>query len=200
MTAMQLDARDTSEVASEVGTQRLLDERLMLLVPVLEFLGLVLIPNIPDTVAAAMLIRFSIGLMIMLGLIDLLSLRVPNLIVYPSVLFVIVGTSLLSTSLLIEALIGGAALLTAMLALALIGRGSMGMGDVKFACLAGCVLGWRVGLISLATGFAFGGVGAVLLLVFRVKRRKEAIALVPFLAAGAVTWTLLGGALVHPLQ
>ncbi len=167
-----------------------------LAVPVLELLALVVMTFLPDRVAAALLTEVTVVLLLYLGLIDFLTLKVPNLIVYPSIAFVLIGTALVKMSALDNALLGGGALLGIMFVLAIIGRGSMGMGDVKFACLLGCALGPIVGVLALASGFVVGAVSAIVLLVLHLKGRKDSVPLTPYLAIGGIVWILLIGTLV----
>ena len=167
-----------------------------LAVPVLELIALVALAFLPHRVGASLLTEVTVVLLLYLGLIDFLTLKVPNLIVYPSIAFVLIGTALVRMSALDSALMGGGALLGIMFVLAIIGRGSMGMGDVKFACLMGCALGPVLGVMALASGFVVGAVSAIVLLVLHLKGRKDSVPLTPYLAVGGVFWILFIGSLV----
>lgn len=91
-------------------------------------------------------------------------------------------------SMLIAAGAGGGLLLL----LAVISRGGMGGGDVKFAAALGFWLGWPGIMIGLFFGFILGGLISGLLLLFRLRGRKDFIPFGPFIAMGA--WlTLLYG-------
>ncbi len=74
----------------------------------------------------------------------------------------------------------------------LLSRGGMGWGDATLAAGTGAILGWKMLLLTLYSGFMAGGVLAVLLLLTGKVRRKDAIPLVPFLALGGF-FTLLAG-------
>jgi leader peptidase (prepilin peptidase)/N-methyltransferase len=65
-------------------------------------------------------------------------------------------------------------------------RQGMGMGDVKLAAMIGAFLGWPVGPVALYLGFLAGGLVAVLLLLLRVRGRRDPIPFGPALAAGAL--------------
>lgn len=127
-----------------------------------------------------------------LTLIDLDTLRLPNAIVYPSIVVVaalLAVTALLASDLsaLIRALIGGLALSAFYGLLWFFWEGGMGLGDVKLAALLGMSLGW-FGWGSLVVGafaaFLCGGVfGVALLLTGKVERRSR----VPF-----GPWMMLG--------
>lgn len=173
-----------------------IDKKLLLTIPLLQLAVLFILPFLPREQAGPMLTYMIVAVFLVLGALDFLTLKVPNLLVYPSLVFVLAGTAIIDVSLLPQALIGGGALLGIMFVLALIGRGSMGMGDVKFACLAGCALGWRVGIAALASGFVLGALAAIGLMVLRLRGRKDVVPLTPFLAGGALIWVYLAGTLV----
>lgn len=88
-------------------------------------------------------------------------------------------------SMLIGALAGGGLLLL----LAVISGGGMGGGDVKFAAALGFWLGWQGTLLGLFLGFVLGGFISGLLLVTRLRGRKDFIPFGPFIAIGA--WIVL---------
>ncbi len=173
-----------------------IDRRIMRAVPLVLAIALGLLALLPRWVAGSTLTELGLALFVLLAAVDLLTLKVPNLLVYPSIAFLLAGTAIVDVSVLPQALLGGGALLLVMFVLAIIGRGAMGMGDVKFACLTGCALGWKIGLIALASGFALGAGAAIVLLVLRLRGRKDVVPLTPFLAAGAVVWVAMLGSLV----
>ena len=91
-------------------------------------------------------------------------------------------------SMLIGAGVGGGLLLL----LAILSRGGMGGGDVKFAAALGFWLGWPGILLGLFLGFVLGGLISVLLLVTRLRGRKDFIPFGPFIAIGAWIALLYG--------
>ena len=91
-------------------------------------------------------------------------------------------------SMLAGALAGGGLLLL----LAVISRGGMGGGDVKFAFALGFWLGWQGVLLALFIGFVLGGLGSALLILLRLRGRKDFIPFGPFIAAGAWIALLYG--------
>ncbi|MEO0091581.1 MAG: A24 family peptidase [candidate division WOR-3 bacterium] len=62
----------------------------------------------------------------------------------------------------------------------------MGWGDVKMAGMIGAFLGIRPGLLALFLGVCFGVVIWSMLILFKVKSRKEYIPFGAFLALGSV--------------
>jgi leader peptidase (prepilin peptidase)/N-methyltransferase len=68
----------------------------------------------------------------------------------------------------------------------------MGMGDVKLAGFIGLMVGYPHVLVALLLAVIGGGLIASILLVLRIKGRKDAIPFGPFMAAAALV-TLLWG-------
>lgn len=141
--------------------------------------------------------------LVILSAIDLEVRRLPNKIIGPGSLvgMVLLGGAALAEgrlSLLKGAALGVLAYGIPMLALALAVPAGMGMGDVKFAGYIGA----HVGSISLPhvavaafTGFFFGAVAGVSLILFGKKGRGETIPFGPSMAAGAVVAVWYG----HPI-
>lgn len=71
-------------------------------------------------------------------------------------------------------------------------RGGMGWGDATLMAGAGAVLGWKMALLGIYIGFMVGGVVAIGLVAAKKKKRKDALPLAPFLAAGVMTALLFG--------
>lgn len=143
----------------------------------------------PVTVAYLYLAAITITL----ALIDLDTHRLPNPIVLPSyivllVLFavaVLLGADLWA---LARAVIGGAALFAFYALLRIIRPAGMGGGDVKLAGVLGIALAW-LGWGSLVVGafaaFVLGGMFGIALLLSRRANRKSAIPFGPWMLAGA---------------
>ena len=91
---------------------------------------------------------------------------------------------------------GGGIGLAIFLLIVIVSRGGMGWGDVKLAALIGLVTGFPLVFIALLIGVVLGGVAAALLLVFKIKRRKEAIPFGPFLAIAAIATLLWGNSIL----
>ncbi|HEX5949936.1 MAG TPA: prepilin peptidase [Actinomycetota bacterium] len=150
-----------------------------------------------DWWVAAMLAPFT-GLLVALAIIDARTKKLPNRILYPSIL---VAAAYLAVARLaggdvdlLDAAIGFLAYGGGLLILALIAPRGMGMGDAKLVAFIGLVLG-AVGLESVAVaaglGILFGGVGAIVALL-RGAGRKHALPFGPFLAAGAIAAVFVG--------
>lgn len=90
-------------------------------------------------------------------------------------------------------LLGGAILYL----IALISRGGMGGGDIKFAAVLGLWFGWKFILSTLFFSFLLGGVISVLLLLLKVKNRRDEIPFGPFMAAAAWISYLYGDEITY---
>jgi leader peptidase (prepilin peptidase)/N-methyltransferase len=95
-----------------------------------------------------------------------------------------------------RAAIGGGIGLALFFLIVIISRGGMGWGDAKLAALIGLVFGFPLFFVALLIGVILGGVVAALLLLLKIKRRKEAIPFGPFLALGAIVTLLWGNGIL----
>ncbi len=147
--------------------------------------------------AAAALIKFDLSgrsfvaawfcaSLVMLSAIDLERRIIPNRIVVPGGLVVLLGDIAAEPHRAKEWTIASFATMFGALAIFLVTRGGVGMGDVKLAFLLGAGLGWNVlGGLGLAMVATF--VVSVAILARRgLAARKDTIPFGPFLALGAV--------------
>ncbi len=145
-----------------------------------------------------------VGVTVTLTLTDLDHKRIPNAILYPGTA---VGALLLVPGALIDgnapqliSAFGGAiAYFTVLLLIALVARGGFGFGDVKLAFLLGLFLGylgWGRVFVGFFLAFLLGGLVSAVLLVAKIKGRKDAIPFGPYLIAGAYLGIVVGGPIV----
>ena len=129
---------------------------------------------------------------VLLGLIDLVELRLPSALVYVGIAAVgaLLAVAAAADSRwpdFLRALASLAILVTFYLLLALIFAGDLGAGDVKLSGLLGLVLGWQGWSVVIAGTF-LGWFGAALVWLFlrAAGRRKpeSLLPLGPFLLAG----------------
>ena len=73
----------------------------------------------------------------------------------------------------------------------------MGGGDIKFAAAIGLWLGVKNVAVALLLAFLGGGLWCALLLVIRLKRRKDYIPFGPFISGGAFLSMLFGDRIVQ---
>ena len=146
----------------------------------------------------AILIAPFCGILIALSVIDIRVKRLPNRLIYPSVLIAapyIVIADLAGGHLnAIRAGIGLLAYGVGLLIVALIAPRGMGMGDVKLAGLIGLVLG-SIGLgpvaVAAVVGILLGGVGAIVALLSGAGRKAH-VPYGPFMAGGALVAVFVG--------
>lgn len=155
----------------------------------------------PHPALPAYLYLAAVG--IALALIDLETLRLPDVLTLPSYA---VGAALLGVAAvaghdawpLVRALIGMATLYTAFLAVALAVPAGMGFGDVKLAGVLGLYtgfLGWGTLVVGVVAAFALGGVvGAVLLALGA--GRKAKVPFGPWMVLGALVAILAAAPVV----
>jgi prepilin signal peptidase PulO-like enzyme (type II secretory pathway) len=117
---------------------------------------------------------------------DLAWYRVPNVITYPAIILAFLAGSFMPDGDLLRTL-GGAGTAAGFMLLALIiSRGAMGLGDVKLALFSGLAVGWPLVGDMLVLMALTGGVVAVILLLTRVKGRRDPIPYAPFISAATI--------------
>jgi leader peptidase (prepilin peptidase)/N-methyltransferase len=84
-----------------------------------------------------------------------------------------------------------------LLLIALASKGGMGGGDIKLVAVTGLFLGWPLGPFGLILGAVIGGMIAVVLLLFRIKGRKDPLPFGPFIALGTFISILYGSQIIN---
>jgi leader peptidase (prepilin peptidase)/N-methyltransferase len=142
--------------------------------------------------------------LVALSVIDLKLFLLPNRIVFPlaGASVVLLGLGAAADGQLdsyVRALIAGAVSCVAFGVLHIVYPRAMGYGDVKLAFVLGLYLGY-LGLgeliLGLFLGFLYGAVVGVLLIVLKLRTRKDHVPFGPFLAAGTMTAILVGEAII----
>ncbi len=136
---------------------------------------------------------------VVLSVVDLAEKRLPNALVYPSllvlpVLLAFAAAASGSWSALLGAFAGGAALFVFYFVLALISPSGIGMGDVKLAAVIGLALGylgWSPVLIGSFGGFLIGSLVSLVALVGRRITLRGSLPFGPSMLAGAFLAVLL---------
>ncbi len=157
-----------------------------------------------DTPAALPAYLTFTAVLVAISVIDLEHYIIPNRIVYPAGFAAIPLLALASGVegdwwALGRAFIGGGGAFLFFFTLHVISPRSMGFGDVRLSFLLGLHLGWLgaaevVG--GLFLGFLYGAVVGMVLIVAGGRGRKQHIPFGPFLAAGTMTFVLVGGAIL----
>jgi len=143
---------------------------------------------------------YLMAITVALALIDLDTHRLPDAIVLPAyvVLLVLLAVCSATTgdwSALLRGVIGMLLLAVGYFALAVAVPGGMGMGDVKLAGVLGLVLaylGWGPLAVGAFGGFAFGAIFAIGLVAARRAKRGSGIPFGPWMLAGAWLGILAG--------
>lgn len=72
----------------------------------------------------------------------------------------------------------------------------MGWGDVEICALAGVYLGFTNSIVMLFFSFVLGGIIGILLIITKVKSRKDYIPFGPYIALGAIIAALAGDIII----
>ena len=150
------------------------------------------------------IMSFYCCLLIVILVIDLERGLILNKVVYPAAaIALIIGVLTSITSVftsnpgIIKVAIGGGLGLVIMLLVALVSRGGIGWGDVKMAGLVGLLTGFPLVLVSLLLAVVGGGLIAAVLLVLKLKQRRQTIPFGPFLSVGAMVTLLWGTSILN---
>ncbi len=147
------------------------------------------------------------SLLIIIFFIDLEHQLVLDRVTYPGMAIALAlsffSPGLREVSLLVEGAVGQAlsALAGGVLGLALMAlpfiiyRRGMGMGDIKLGALVGLMTGYPLIFIVVILSWISGGLLAAILLVLKIRGRKDPIPFAPFLVTAALI-TLLWGQVI----
>ncbi len=136
--------------------------------------------------AETIVVVFVIAVLVVLSRHDLQQRLIPNRIVVPAWICVLLAHLAIHPDAWLEWLVASFGAGAFFLAVALAYPAGLGMGDVKLALLIGAALGWAV-VTALFLGTLASGLVAVAILAREgSSARKRAIPLGPFLAGGAI--------------
>jgi leader peptidase (prepilin peptidase)/N-methyltransferase len=146
---------------------------------------------------------FLMAVSVALSLIDLDTHRLPNAIVYPAGVVLLLLLSVVSAvsgdwGALLRGLLGAVVLGGAYLILALAVPGGMGLGDVKLAVVLGLVLaylGWGPLAVGAFGGFLVGGTVAIALVLAGRARMGSGVPFGPSMLVGAWVGIVFGAPL-----
>ncbi len=136
--------------------------------------------------AETLTVIFAICTLVVISRHDLERRVIPNRIVVPAWIAVLLAHLALHPHHWVEWLVSSFGAGIFFLAVVLAYPAGMGMGDVKLALLIGAALGYAVVTALFLGTLAAGIVAAVMLFKEGSAARKRAIPLGPFLAAGAI--------------
>ncbi|HEY7107329.1 MAG TPA: A24 family peptidase [Acidimicrobiia bacterium] len=142
--------------------------------------------------------------LVTLSAIDLEHYILPNRIVYPLALAMVVLLGVASIGdddlgAFTRGLLGGVVAFAVFFIVHMVSPRGMGFGDVKLSFVLGLSLGWLGWgevLLGLFLGFLYGALVGIVLIVTRIRRRDQQLPFGPFLAAGALTAVLVGDTII----
>lgn len=164
----------------------------------------------------SVLIIYSLLLIILL-VTDIEQMLIPNAVTYPAMILVFIislaimllkvkpswffampasGYFMIIYNYLVNSLAGGLTGFILLFLIVLISRGGMGLGDVKLAALIGMMTGFPIIIVALFIGVFGGGVVAGILLLTKVRGRKDPMPFGPFLCLGGIASLLWGKEIV----
>jgi len=151
---------------------------------------------------------FYISLFLVLFVIDLETGLILNIVTFPAMAIALVisclrpdiavsaGSFHLSNTAFLNAglssLIGGAVGFVIFFIIVVVSGGGMGVADIYMAALIGLAVGYPNIFAAILIAILTGGILAIVLLVSKIKKRKDAIPFGPFLAVGAVAALIFG--------
>ncbi len=74
---------------------------------------------------------------------------------------------------------------------------AMGMGDVKLLAPIGMFLGWKLCLAALFFSIILAGVSSIVLIIARIKKKKDTIPFGPFIVIGTYLCIILGWDIIN---
>lgn len=139
--------------------------------------------------------------MIVIGLIDYKTMEVHFKISFFAVLiavfFIIVNAYSSKSFFSALTYIYGAVLGGGIISLIILLTAGMGWGDAEICLLAGLFLGLQNTILTLFLSFITGGIVGILLIIFKVKSRKDAIPFGPFIVLSSIISMLCGENIVY---
>lgn len=135
--------------------------------------------------------------LIVISLIDLECYLIPDVLL-AGMLIAGIPVNILARDITFLSIALGMLAPAAVLAIvALASRGGMGGGDIKLTGALGMFLGWPGNAVALFLGCVLAGVAGLVLVLTRIKKRKDVIPFGPFLAGGAVVNIFWGELLLN---
>ncbi|MFH0925817.1 MAG: prepilin peptidase [bacterium] len=140
------------------------------------------------------LILFS-GL-ITVSMIDLEYQIIPDRISLPGIVIGLLTSLILPITFfesILGVLIGGGIFIIVIY----LSKGGMGGGDIKLNAMIGAFLGWKMVLLTVFIGVFLGSIVGIVLLLLKIKGRKDPIPFGPFLSLGAVIAVFWGTQIIQ---
>ncbi len=124
--------------------------------------------------------------LLLIAAIDLKHRIIPNVLLGPAAIIVLLFHAVPPRGQTLGALLGGVVGLAPFLLVALLRPGSLGGGDIKLAALIGLCAGFPLVLWPVSLGIIVGGVTSIALIITRRGERGSQLPYAPFLCLGAI--------------
>ena len=153
--------------------------------------------NLLQIIDLSLLFIFAV-ILITIFIFDLKYYIIPNKILFPGIILgfialIIKSIYIWSFELVIAHLFSIFITFGFFLFLYLVSRGKwIGAGDVKFGILLGLILSWPQSLVMLFFSFVIGAMIGIVLLLLKLKKRKEKVPMGTFLVIGTFVSIFLG--------
>ncbi len=141
---------------------------------------------------SVLLYAYFLAALVVVVFIDLDHLIIPDRITLPGIVIGVLASVFSLTPLTWKQSLsglfaaGGFLYLTAILSLLILKKEGMGGGDIKLAAMMGAFLGPQKALFAILAGAFLGSFLGIILIILKLKNRKEFIPFGPCLAWGAV--------------
>jgi leader peptidase (prepilin peptidase)/N-methyltransferase len=143
-----------------------------------------------------LLLSAYIAVLILITVIDLQHRLILNRVIGPAILLALLAGPFTPGLNWKQMLVGGVLGFGLFYLVAIIYPGGMGAGDVKLAAFIGLITGFPVVVVALLVAVLTGGVISLLLVLTRIRSRRDYIPYGPFLVIGAVFALFWGAPLV----
>lgn len=131
-------------------------------------------------------------LLILSVLTDIREKLILDVITLPSIVVLVIVRIFIGEEPFLTYLTGGVVGFGLLLLLAVVSKGGMGGGDIKLYAAIGVVLGPALTVMSLVLASFVGAVVGILLIAFKIVKRREPIAFGPSIMIGTLVAYLYG--------
>jgi len=139
-----------------------------------------------------LLLSLYLAILILITVIDVEHRLVLNRVIGPAILLALIAGPFTPGLNWKQMLVGGVLAFGLFYLAALIYPGGMGAGDVKLAAFIGLITGFPTVFVALLVGISAGGLASLVLILTRIRSRRDYIPYGPFLVIGGA-YALLWG-------
>ncbi|WP_172856669.1 A24 family peptidase [Thermoanaerobacterium sp. RBIITD] len=135
---------------------------------------------------------FLSAVLVAITFIDIEHKIIPNKIILTGLIGGIIFRVLLYNYGILDYVIGFALGGGILLLISIISGGGMGGGDIKLMALIGLFVGWKLTLTTLFIAVLLGAIGGIILIILKVKTRKDYIPFGPYISMACLISILYG--------